>query len=82
MSNESGRAAPAPEPKRADAVVIDLGKHRKKRVKALRKGRGKLMAQIDAALEELREQGAVAADAQPVIVIVRERRGTLTLPGL
>jgi hypothetical protein len=64
-----GADAPANEP-----IVIDLGKRRRKQVKRLREGRGKLMDDVGGVIEELRAAGAIGASAQPVVIIVRERR--------
>jgi hypothetical protein len=55
-------------------VIVDLGKKRRKLVKKLRRGSGRLMDDVQNTLEELRSAGSVSANAQPVIVIVRERR--------
>jgi len=55
-------------------LVLDLGKQRRKRVRQLRRGEGKLMDEVNASLEELRTAGALAAEAQAVVVIVREKR--------
>lgn len=64
-------------------VVIDLGKHRRKRVKDLRKGTGRLAEEVNSCLAELRLAGTVSANAQTVVVIVRERRRrNKTLKGL
>lgn len=57
-----------------DPIIIDLGKQKKKRVKRLRKGRGRLMSDISLAMQELAEEGVVKEGAQPVLVIVREKR--------
>lgn len=57
-----------------DPIIIDLGKQKKKRVKRLRKGRGRLMGDISLAMQELQEEGVVKEGAQPVLVIVREKR--------
>jgi hypothetical protein len=65
-------------------IVLDLGKQRRKRVKELRRGAGRLMDEINASIEELRTAGALSADAQPVVVVVREKRRKMRsgLPGL
>jgi hypothetical protein len=64
-------------------VVIDLGKHRRKRVKALCRGAGPLAEEVNSALAELRMAGTVSPNAQTVVVIVRERRRrNKTLKGL
>jgi hypothetical protein len=67
-------ATPATTPvNSAPPVVLDLGKQRRKRVKQLRRGEGRLMDEVNASLEELRTAGAIAADAQAVVIIVREK---------
>jgi hypothetical protein len=54
-------------------VVVELDKTRShEQVRRLRKGRGKLVGDIDEVLEELIESGTIKADAQPVIIVVRE----------
>ena len=58
----------------AEPIIIDLGKKKRKRVKRLRKGRGRLVDNVYDAVDRLRERGEIAADAQPVIVIVRQKR--------
>lgn len=56
-------------------VVIDLGKQRRKRIKDLSKGKpGKLMEEVQDAIAALRSEGAIAELAQPIIIIVKERR--------
>ncbi len=56
-----------------DAIVIDLGKKKRKAVKRLRKGEGKLMDEVKYCIEELRNAGAIEGPARPVIVVVREK---------
>lgn len=68
----------------ASLLVIDIGKKQKKKdIKRLRKGTGKLTDKLKEVVEQLREENAISADAQPVVIIVREKakRGRL-LPGL
>lgn len=54
-------------------VVIDLGKKKRKAVKLLRKGQGKLMDDVRDAIDELTSAGTMKGDPQPVIVIVERR---------
>ena len=56
------------------AVIIDLGKKARKKVKKLRKGRGPLLQKVDDAITELKEKGEVSKSAAPVIVVVREKK--------
>ena len=42
-------------------------------MKQLRRGGGKLMDEVQAAIGELRRSGSIAGSVQPVIVIVQER---------
>lgn len=63
-------------------VVLDLGKKSRKQVRRLRKGKGKLMDKINEVVEELRADGNIAASAQPVIIVVRQRDKKTSLFGL
>jgi Family of unknown function (DUF6200) len=79
-------AVPSDEIVRSDSkspIVIDLGKHSRKRVKNLRKGTGRLADEVNGCLAELRMAGTVSPNAQTVVVVVRQRRGrNKTLKGL
>lgn len=61
----------------APPVLIDLGKKSKKAVKRLRNGQGKLLEEINQAIRELREANKIGANAQPVVVVVREKPESL-----
>jgi hypothetical protein len=67
----SDAKAPAVGP---SPVVADLGRRSRKAIKALRKGEGPLLQDAENLLAQLRADKAVAGGAQPVIVIVKERR--------
>ena len=68
-SGDHGEAASA-----QGAIVVDLGKKRRKQIRRARQGRGKLMDQMQTVLEDLRANGTIAAGAQPVLMVVRQRR--------
>ncbi|WP_342374841.1 hypothetical protein NVS55_26390 [Myxococcus stipitatus] len=57
----------------AHPVFLDLGKKSAKAVKKLRKGKGRLLDDVRETLQDLQTSGRVAANAQPVIVIVRAK---------
>ena len=65
-SHAANGSGPAP-------IVIDLGKKKRKQVKQLKKGEGKLVQTIDEVLAGLRAKGQVDANAQPIIVVVEKR---------
>jgi hypothetical protein len=67
-------AAAQTAPQSAEPVIIDLGRKRRRLVKELREGRGKLMTDINTCIQELRDAGTISETAQPVIVIVRQKR--------
>jgi|SoiMethySBSTD1v2_1073268.scaffolds.fasta_scaffold93696_2 hypothetical protein len=62
-----------------DPLIIDLGKQRRKDVKRLREGSGPLVEEVASCLRELRESGQITRDAQPVVIVVRERKKKKTL---
>ena len=53
-------------------AVISLGEHSRKRIRRLRKGKGKLMDKVEDTVAELKSQGILDKDAQTVVVIVKE----------
>jgi len=67
----SDAKAPAAGP---PPVVADLGRRGRKAIKQLCKGEGPLLQDAETLLAQLREDKAIAGGAQPVIVIVKERR--------
>lgn len=60
--------------KSKDPILVDLGKQKRGRVKDLRKGKGRLMDDLDQTLADLRAEGSVAEGAQPVIIVVERKK--------
>ena len=59
-------------------VIIDLGKEKKGRIKDLKRGRGRLMAEVAGVLSEVRAGlGSEADNTQlvPVVLIYKQKRG-------
>jgi hypothetical protein len=64
-------------PKTSDTsapIVVDMGKKRGKQIKQLREGRGKLMDEVNGLLDELKAAGSMSPTAQPVIIVVRQKK--------
>ncbi len=55
-------------------IVVELGKKSRKQIRQVREGTGKLMDEIHEVITHLRSTGAVAASAQPIVVVVKQRR--------
>lgn len=51
-------------------VVVDLGKTRRSRIKALKRGRGRLMAEVADVVEDIRAEMGPEADGKQIIPIV------------
>jgi hypothetical protein len=64
----------ATTPAAPPAIVIEMKKMGRKKLRALRKGRGVAMIEMNEAIDELRRNGTIAADAQLVIAIVKKKR--------
>lgn len=60
-------------------VIVKLGKQDRSKIKKLLKGEGNLMHDVEAAIDQLKTAGTISANAQPVIVVVREKPRGLTL---
>src|SRR4051812_27649359 len=57
-------------------VIIDLGKEKKGRIKDLKRGRGRLMAEVAAVLSEVRAGLGADADSKqlvPVLLIYKKK---------
>ena len=62
------------DPARPQLVLVELGKRQTpKRIRRLRKGRGKLLQRIDGIVDELFQAGTIKANSQPVVIVVREK---------
>jgi hypothetical protein len=55
-------------------IVIDLGKKKRKQVKKLRKGRGRLAALVTDTVAELRAAGEAGAGDTIVVVVEKKSR--------
>jgi hypothetical protein len=63
--------------------IINLPKkHTRKRIRQLRKGKGKLTEKVADLLDELRADGSIVAGIQTVVVVVREKPKSRKLFGL
>ena len=65
-SPNTAAAGPAP-------IIIDFGKRKRKTIQRLLRGEGILVDRVEETIAQLRTNGVIAADAQPVIIVVRQR---------
>ncbi len=73
MSTETNVKEDAEKVGGPQLVVVELARRRSPdQIKRLRKGRGRLVDDIDDTLVELVKSGTISADAQPVVIVVRE----------
>lgn len=76
MTNQTPAAEDAQQETHGDKprlVVVELAKRRTPdQVRRLRKGRGKLVGDIESVIEELVAAGTIDEGAQPVVIVVRE----------
>jgi hypothetical protein len=68
-------------------IIIDLGKEKRKRIKDLKRGRGRLMNEVAGVINEARINLGAEADGKefiPIILIYRKKRkrkgGSVALP--
>ncbi len=73
-SKSEPSSAPTEASRTPSPILLDLGKQRRKRIKELRRGAGKLMDEINASIGELQKAGTIGPAAQPVVVVVRQKR--------
>lgn len=70
----ASHAAPVPESAAAAPIIIDLGRKKRKQIKALRQGKGRLVDSVLGAMSDLKKAGHVSESSQPVVVVVQQRR--------
>ncbi|NEP13880.1 MAG: hypothetical protein F6K14_27510 [Symploca sp. SIO2C1] len=58
---------------KANTIVLDVGSSSKDDLDDLRYGEGKLFKKIARVVEDLKDAGEVAEDAQPVIIVVKKK---------
>jgi len=75
ITTEPGKS----DAKNRDAIVVDLGSKRRKQIKQLRKGKGKLMNKVNECLNELKASGTITGQGQPVVIIVKEKTSPMNL---
>ena len=73
---EAGKGGAADRP---NPIILDLGRKKRKSIKQLRNGKGKLLNEALDSIEELQRVGTIPQSAQPVIVIVREKSAADTM---
>jgi hypothetical protein len=54
-------------------TLVDLGKKSRRAIRDLRRGKGRLMDDIEDTIEELRDGGAIPEGAHPVVILVERR---------
>ena len=68
--NALSNVASSPEP----VMILNLKSMSRKKIKRLRKGKGRAMGKVAATLEEFKANGDVPAGAQVVIAIVKQKK--------
>jgi hypothetical protein len=74
VATKSEKAQPAP-------VIISLGRKSKKSIKAMGEGHGSLLDEVTATISDLKSNGTILANAQPIIVVVKQKEPKRNLLG-
>ncbi len=67
----------AVQPALTNPIIVDLGKKKKKQIRRLKRGRGKLVAELEDVLAEVQAQLGSEANGKelvPVVLIYRRKR--------
>jgi len=71
---QAAAKTPAASTAAAPPVVIKLGSQTEKRIRQLRKGKGKLLDKVLGAITHLQTAGTLSAGAQAVVIVVKEKK--------
>ncbi|MGD1913747.1 MAG: hypothetical protein ACFB2X_23805 [Rivularia sp. (in: cyanobacteria)] len=58
----------------ANTIILEFSSASSDDIKDLRKGEGKVFRRIGQVIEQLKESGEVGENAQPIVVIVKEKK--------
>jgi hypothetical protein len=72
MASSSNAAAPASS-ESLSPIVLDLGKHKRKAIKRLQRGQGRLLEEALSSIQEMQRAGTIPSAVQPVILVVRQK---------
>ncbi len=61
-------------PQTANTIILEMGNAKKDDLDDLRYGEGKIFKRIQQVVEQLKEAGEVQENAQPIIVIVKQKK--------
>lgn len=77
MTSSSAAEADAPvstgNSQSSDICVVDIGKHTRKQIRKLRRGDGKLMTKAEQIVQDLKDQGVLAQNANTVVLVVQQK---------
>jgi hypothetical protein len=59
--------------KGSELCVVDVGKYSRKQIRRLRRGEGKLMTKAEQIVQDLKDNGVLAKDANTVVLVVRQK---------
>lgn len=76
IQSESTKPKKPKKPKKANTIILEFGRQKKKRIRDLREGRGRMFRKVVTAISELQKAGEVGDSVQPVIVIVKQKRSS------
>ena len=65
----------------SSTIIVDIGKRKRKAVKQLRRGKGKLMHRVQETIEDLKANGEIDPSAQTVVVVVEKKSRRVGLKG-
>jgi hypothetical protein len=69
---ETGVAPQAETNAASDLCVVEIGQYSRKQIKRLRKGEGKLLADVQNVVQGMKDDGVLVSGSHTVVVVVRE----------
>ena len=60
-------------PAETSTIVLSLGTKRRKQIKRLKRGRGRLFERVETTIGQLQADGEIAEGAQVVVVVVKQK---------
>jgi hypothetical protein len=72
MANSSVAEVSADRGATGDLSIVEMGQYSRKQIKRMRKGEGKLLANVEQVIQNMKDDGVLTKDSNTVVLVVRQ----------
>lgn len=72
MANSSVAEVSVDRGAAGDLSIVEMGQYSRKQIKRMRKGEGKLLANVEQVIQNMKDDGVLTKDSNTVVLVVRQ----------